>query len=156
MRIEHSGPATETPIPIPVTIIHHAGEAGPRCIPSSTYSTPSHIPDPSTPAIPFHKRFWTKTKYGRGYIKIHTGTTTYWQMKSRDRVALSEGTKLHNGGCRTNIFHGGNAYHRSRNPHHPFFFCWRCKQNCYYEVHCFFGYVAIATKVILRMVGRSV
>lgn len=149
MRSEFSESPCQTPICIPVVKIHHAGEAGFNHRRPSSTRHPTHILSPGPPA-PSYRSLWAKTKYGQGYIKIHTGTTTHWEKKGSEGQALSEGTKHHNEDCRGSLFLGGQADHIPRSPHHPFFFCGRCPQNCYYEVKCFTGCLVLAAKMLWR------
>ena len=145
MRTDQLSSPCKTTTQLPFTIIHHAGTASHEHIPSS-HQKPSILrgksssggPAPSniqTDGICYNTLFmdtvlrvveakrwlWRRTKYGQGYVKIHNGTTTYWQKKSRDGLALSEGTTQHEG-YRGNILNRGELKQDLRGPHHPFFF----------------------------------
>jgi len=175
MRSEFSECPVKTTTQLPFTIIHHAGERANTTSRSQSATHPNLSPapyhhhagaaeclkpthprslflpgdDPSTvvPAPSLLSRLWSKSKYAQGYIKIHQGATTYWQKKSRDGLALSEGTTQHEG-HRGNILNRGQLKQDLRGPHHPFFFCVNCPEKCYYEVKCLPGCLVLGAKII--------
>lgn len=149
MRVDFSESPCKTTTQLPFTIIHHAGTADHEHIPSS-HQKPSILRGKSSnggPAPSIFTRLWLRTKYGQGYVKLHNGTTTYWQKKSRDGLALSEGTTQHEG-YRGNILNRGQLKQDLRGPHHPFFFCVNCPEKCYYEVKCLPGCLVLGAKII--------